>query len=71
MAITAFIVEDIIQLRLPYPVIEIGPNIVTTIPPPIRIKIHMANKNTKIPIIMIPTLVLQLQSQEFQKILLI
>ncbi len=32
----------------PKPVIEIGPKIVTAIPPPISIKSHIKNKNPKI-----------------------
>lgn len=31
----------------PYPEIEIGPKIVTAIPPPIKIRIHIKNKNPK------------------------
>lgn len=33
----------------PNPEIEIGPKILTIIPPPIRIRPHMANKNPKMP----------------------
>jgi len=31
----------------PYPEIEMGPKIVTAIPPPIKIRIHIKNKNPK------------------------
>jgi len=41
--------DAINQLRSPNPDIVIGPRSVTTIPPPISIKIHIANKNPNKP----------------------
>lgn len=41
----AWITDPINPLAVPYPETSIGPNMETTIPPPMRIKIHMANKN--------------------------
>jgi len=45
MATIALITDEINQSRSPNPEIDIGPKRVTTIPPPTRIKIHIANKN--------------------------
>lgn len=42
-------IDAINRLNSPYPVIEIGPKIVTRIPPPRRIRIHIANKNPNRP----------------------
>ena len=47
IATIALITEPINQSSLPNPEIENGPNIVTAIPPPISIKIHIPNKNPK------------------------
>lgn len=40
----AFTPDEISEFISPKPSIEIGPKIVTTIPPPIKIKIHIPNK---------------------------
>jgi hypothetical protein len=48
-AIIALITDAINQLRSPNPEIEMGPSIVTTIPPPTMIRVHIANKNPKSP----------------------
>ncbi len=45
IATTAFMIEDMNQFSSPYPEIEIGPKIVTTIAPPTSIRIHIPNKN--------------------------
>ena len=49
IATTALITDAINQSSSPNPEIEMGPNTVTTIPPPTSIKIHIANKNPKRP----------------------
>ncbi len=49
IATIALVTDPINKLNSPNPEIEIGPNIVTTIPPPTSIKIHIANKNPKRP----------------------
>jgi len=49
IATIALITDPINKSSSPNPEIEIGPNIVTTIPPPTSIKIHIANKNPKRP----------------------
>ncbi len=46
----ALIIEDKIKSISPNPDIEIGPNMVTTIPPPIRIKSHIPKIKPNIPI---------------------
>ena len=45
IAMTALITDAINQFASPYPVTSIGPRTVTTIPPPMRMRIHIANKN--------------------------
>ena len=42
-------IDAINELRSPNPDIEIGPRIVTTIPPPTSIKPHIASKNPSRP----------------------
>ena len=49
IAITALITDAINQLNSPNPEIEIGPKIVTTIPPPTIINPHIANKKVNNP----------------------
>jgi len=44
IAIIPLITEPINQLNSPYPLIEMGPKMVTIIPPPTIIKSHIANK---------------------------
>jgi len=46
---TALITDAINQSNSPKPEIEIGPKIVTTIPPPKIIKPHIANKKMNSP----------------------
>ncbi len=46
----ALVTEDKNQFISPKPVTEIGPKIVTTIPPPIRIKIHITKIKLNNPI---------------------
>ena len=48
---TPFMAEDTNQLRSPKVVIEIGPKMVTTMPPPIKIRIHIENKKPNNPAI--------------------
>ena len=48
IAIIALREDEIIESKSPYPVIEIGPKIATSIPPPIINKIHIAKIKTKI-----------------------
>ena len=48
IAIIAFIPEDKIESKSPKPEIDIGPNIVTRIPPPANNKSHITKINTKI-----------------------
>lgn len=45
MAIAPLIPDEIIQLKSPNPVTEIGPRTITKIPPPSKINPHIANKN--------------------------
>ena len=47
IATIALITDPINKLNSPNPEIEIGPNIVTRIPPPTSIKTHIPNKNPK------------------------
>jgi len=49
MATVALMIDAISQSRSPNPEMDIGPKRVTTIPPPIIIKIHIANKNPNKP----------------------
>jgi hypothetical protein len=49
MATIALMIDVINQLNSPNPDRVIGPNRVTTIPPPASIKTHIANKNPKRP----------------------
>ena len=49
IATIALITDPINISNSPNPETEIGPNSVTTIPPPTSIKIHIANKNPKRP----------------------
>ncbi len=49
IATIALITDPKKKLNSPNPETEIGPNIVTTIPPPTSIRIHIANKNPKRP----------------------
>ena len=49
IATIALITDPINQSSSPNPEIENGPNIVTAIPPPTSIKIHIPNKNPKRP----------------------
>jgi hypothetical protein len=49
IATIALITDPINISNSPNPETEIGPNIVTTIPPPTNIKSHIANKNPKRP----------------------
>ena len=44
IARTPFATEEKIESRLPNPVMEIGTSKVTTIPPPIKIKIHIPKR---------------------------
>ena len=46
---TALITDPINKLNSPKPETEIGPKIVTTIPPPKIIKPHIANKKVNSP----------------------
>lgn len=48
-AMTALITDAINQLSSPNPEIEIGPRMVTTIPPPTIINPHIANKKVNNP----------------------
>ena len=48
IAIIALREDEIIELKSPYPVIEMGPKIATRIPPPISNKSHIAKIKTKI-----------------------
>ena len=48
IAIIALIDDEIIESKSLYPVIEIGPKIVTSMPPPTSNKIHIAKIKTNI-----------------------
>ena len=64
-AIIALIPEDSIQLKSPYPVTVIGPNIEIRIPPPIKIRTHIIDKKpNKAKLTSLHPLKLQRQLQE-------
>ena len=48
IAIPPFVTDVKILSNSPKPEIEIGPKIITAIPPPRRIKIHIAKRKTRI-----------------------